>query len=263
MELNRKRLSGILEQVRDGELSVEGACEKFKDLHVEDLGFASLDHHRAVRLGFPEVIYGEGKTSDQITGIFRSLIQRQDVVLATRVDPDKAARVMKDVSDLEHNPLARTLVYRKTPPAMSVDGLILVVAAGTSDLPVAEEAKVTAQAFGANVETVYDVGIAGIHRLFTHHEKLRSASVIIVVAGMEGALPSVVGGLVDKPVIATPTSVGYGASFGGIAALLGMLNSCAPGVLVVNIDNGFGAAYAACMIMRSGSRSSMNAYKLK
>lgn len=249
--MDRNSLFEILEQVRDGELSVENASEKFRDLHVEELGFASLDHHRAVRLGFPEVIYGEGKTSDQVVEIFRSLIQKQDTVLATRVDNDKSLRIMEEIDDLEYNPLARTLLYCKTAKKTSTEGLILVVAAGTSDLPVAEEAKVTAQAFGANVETIYDVGIAGIHRLIRHYEKLRSASVIIVVAGMEGALPSVVGGLVDKPIIATPTSIGYGASFGGIAALLGMLNSCAPGVVVVNIDNGFGAAYAACVIMRS------------
>lgn len=251
--MDRNSLSKLLEQVRDGEVSVETACEMFKRLHVEELGFASIDHHRAVRLGFPEVIYGEGKTPEQIIGIFRSLIQRQDTVLATRVDMEKAFRVKEHVPELEHNELARTLIYRKRKENATIGGLILVLAAGTSDLPVAEEAKVTAQAFGGNVETIYDVGIAGIHRLLMHYDKLTQASVIIVVAGMEGALPSVVGGLVDRPVIATPTSVGYGASFGGLAALLGMLNSCAPGVVVVNIDNGFGAAYAACAIVRSAA----------
>lgn len=250
--MDLKSLSRVLEQVRDGELTVDSACEIFKKLHIEELGFASLDHHRAIRLGFPEVIYGEGKTSGQITGIFRSLIQRQDTVLATRVDADKSVRVMESVAELDYNPLARTLLYRKSKRVVSSGGLILVLAAGTSDLPVAEEARVTVEAFGFNVETIYDVGIAGIHRLLRHFDKLREASVIIVVAGMEGALPSVVGGLVDRPVIATPTSVGYGASFGGIAALLGMLNSCAPGVVVVNIDNGFGAAYAACTMIRNG-----------
>lgn len=249
--MDRNRLFRILEQVRDGELSVEIASEKFKDLHVEDLGFASVDHHRAVRLGFPEVIYGEGKTSEQITDIFEALIDKQDTVLATRVDHEKSLAVMKQIKGLEHNTLARTLLYRKKINKPADEEIILVIAAGTSDLPVAEEARVTAQAFGANVEAIYDVGIAGIHRLLRHYDKLREASVIIVVAGMEGALPSVVGGLVDKPIIATPTSIGYGASFGGIAALLGMLNSCAPGVVVVNIDNGFGAAYAACTIMRA------------
>lgn len=248
--MDRQRLLTILEQVRDGEISPDIACEKFKALQVEDLGFASVDHHRAIRLGFPEVIYGEGKTAEQITGIFNSLIRKQDTVLATRVSDEKSAMVMSAIQGLEHNRLARTLVYSRKPIESLSNGLILVVAAGTSDLPVAEEAKVTAQAFGARVETIYDVGIAGIHRLFRHYEKLREASVIIVVAGMEGALPSVVGGLVDRPVIATPTSIGYGASFGGIAALLGMLNSCAPGVVVVNIDNGFGAAYAACIMTR-------------
>ena len=250
--MDRNSLSRVLEQVRDGELTVESASEIFKALHVEELGFASVDHHRAVRLGFPEVIYGEGKTSDQIIGIFSSLIQRQDTVLATRVDAEKSSRVMESVPGLDYNPLARTLLYRKSANDASSGGLILVLAAGTSDLPVAEEARVTVEAFGCNVQTIYDVGIAGIHRLLRHYDKLREASVIIVVAGMEGALPSVVGGLVDKPVIATPTSIGYGASFGGIAALLGMLNSCAPGVVVVNIDNGFGAAYAACTMIRSG-----------
>jgi len=252
--LDRNSISKILEQVRDGELCVEDACEKFKGLHVEEMGFASLDHHRALRLGFPEVIYGEGKTSDQIIRIFDSLILKQDTVLATRVDEEKSLTVMTRIEGLEYNPLARTLLYQKIEKEPAKEGLVLIVAAGTSDLPVAEEAKVTAHAFGVMVETIYDVGIAGIHRLFRHYEKLKKASVIIVVAGMEGALPSVVGGLVDKPIIATPTSIGYGASFGGIAALLGMLNSCAPGVMVVNIDNGFGAAYAASIIVRSTSR---------
>jgi len=249
--LDRNRLLNILEGVRGGEISPSEASLLFQDLQTEELGYASIDHHRALRLGFPEVIFGQGKTADQIVGIFRSLQARQDTVLITRVDDEKARKICLELPELQHEPLARTLLYSAKEIGIQGRGTVLVVCAGSSDLPVAEEARVTAQALGNTVETLYDVGIAGIHRLLNHAQRLRFASVIIVVAGMEGALPSVVGGLVDRPVIAVPTSVGYGASFGGVAALLGMLNSCAPGGLVVNIDNGFGAAYAASIINRS------------
>ncbi len=247
--MNRERLTNILELVRNKELSVDKASVLFQELETEDIGFASIDHHRAIRLGFPEVIYGEGKTPEQILEIFQKLSDRNNTVLMTRVDPAKAAYVMERVQcGMEYNSLGRTLLYAPKGIGVYGQGLVLIVAAGTSDLPVAEEAKVTALALGNRVKTLYDVGIAGIHRILAHIDLINSSSVIIVVAGMEGALPSVVGGLTDRPVIAVPTSVGYGASFGGIAALLGMLNSCAPGVVVVNIDNGFGAAYAASVI---------------
>jgi NCAIR mutase (PurE)-related protein len=250
--LDRSRLIKILEDVKEGRLLPEDASCMFQDLQTEDLGFACVDHHRAVRLGFPEVIFGQGKTVEQIIAIFKSLQARQDIVLITRVDDAKAQEILKETSGLQHNSEARTLLYSRKKIKIVGKGTVLVVCAGSSDIPVAEEAKVTAYALGNRVDTLYDVGVAGIHRLLAHNEKLRSASVIIAVAGMEGAMPSVIGGLVDRPIIAVPTSIGYGASFGGIAALLGMLNSCAPGVVVVNIDNGFGAAYAATMINRLG-----------
>jgi NCAIR mutase (PurE)-related protein len=248
--LDRPRLIKILEEVKEGRLLPEEAGCMFQDLQTEDLGFACVDHHRAVRLGFPEVIFGQGKTVEQIVGIFKSLQAKQETVLITRVDDEKARGILKETSGLKYNAEAGTLLYSRKKIEPVGKGTVLVVCAGSSDIPVAEEAKVTAHALGNIVDTLYDVGVAGIHRLLSNNQKLRSASVIIAVAGMEGALPSVIGGLVDRPVIAVPTSIGYGASFGGIAALLGMLNSCAPGVVVVNIDNGFGAAYAATMINR-------------
>jgi pyridinium-3,5-biscarboxylic acid mononucleotide synthase len=249
--VNRSKVRDILEQVRRGELDPSAAARRFEDLHTEDLGFAHVDHHRALRLGFPEVIFGEGKTADQIVAIFKSLQAKQDTILITRVDRAKASTILKECPEPAWNEQARTLLYENEEIEIKGRGPVLVVAAGTSDLFVAEEAAVTARALGNDVETLYDVGIAGIHRLLDHNEMLRRASVIIACAGMEGALPGVIGGLVDRPVIAVPTSVGYGAAFGGIAALLGMLNSCAPGVVVVNIDNGFGAAYAATIMNRS------------
>ncbi len=249
--MDRSRITQILNEVRDGRLQPEEAARLFEDLQTEDLAYAAVDHHRALRIGFPEVIFGQGKSVEQIAGILDSLIQRQDTVLVTRADKEKAEYLLEKFPDLHHNPVAGTLLWCKREIEIRGRGTILVVAAGTSDLPVAEEAKETAHALGNRVESLYDVGIAGIHRLLAHNHKLRAASVVIAVAGMEGALPSVIGGLVDRPVIAVPTSVGYGASFGGIAALLGMLNSCAPGIVVVNIDNGFGAAYAASIINRA------------
>lgn len=255
--MNRSRVRQLLEDVSQGRVAPEQASLQLQDLQTEELGYASLDHHRSLRLGFPEVVFGQGKTADQIAGIVTSLRARQDTVLVTRVDEPKAREVLAKVSGLEHNPVARTLLYSKAQVPHTRSGTVMVVCAGSSDLPVAEEAHVTARALGNTVDTLYDVGIAGIHRLLKHIHRLRSASVIIAVAGMEGALPSVIGGLVDRPVIAVPTSVGYGASFGGVAALLGMLNSCAPGVVVVNIDNGFGAAYAASTINRCAPEGAM------
>jgi pyridinium-3,5-biscarboxylic acid mononucleotide synthase len=254
--MDRRKLNDILQGVRDGRIAPEDASLLFQDLQTEDLGYASVDHHRALRLGFPEVIFGQGKTPEQIVGIMKSLQARQDTVLVTRVDEAKAREILRQVPELSHNPVARTLVHARGPVPVLGRGTVLVVCAGSSDLPVAEEARVTAEVLGNRVDTLYDVGVAGIHRLLTHNRRLRSAEVIVAVAGMEGALPSVIGGLVDRPVIAVPTSVGYGASFGGLAALLGMLNSCAPGVVVVNIDNGFGAAYAATTINRNRTADS-------
>lgn len=248
--MDRRRIISILEDVRAGLIAPEEAALVFQDLQTEELGFAAVDHHRALRLGFPEVIFGEGKTVEQIVAILNSLKTRQDTVLITRISDEKALQILKEAPDLDYNPVARTLLYSAGEIRVQGRGTVLVVCAGSSDLPVAEEAKVTAYALGNTVETLCDVGVAGIHRLLANNDKLRAASVIIAVAGMEGALPSVIGGLVDRPVIAVPTSIGYGASFGGIAALLAMLNSCAPGVVVVNIDNGFGAAYAATIMNR-------------
>lgn len=248
--MNRDRLLSILGDVSNGALPPEDAALMFEELDTHDLGYAHVDHHRSIRLGIPEVVYGQGKSAEQIIGISASLKERQEIVLVTRVDEEKARQVIDRMPELLHNPIAGTLLWTRRPVEVKGRGTVLVVAAGTSDLRVAEEAAVTAHAFGNEVETLYDVGIAGIHRLLEKNKLLRSAAVIIAVAGMEGALPSVIGGLVDRPVIAVPTSVGYGAAFGGIAALLGMLNSCAPGVVVVNIDNGFGAAYAATIMNR-------------
>ena len=236
-------------QVADGLLTPETALEQLKSLPFEDLGFAHVDHHRALRKGHPETILCAGKTTPQIVAIAERLAAQGSLVLATRISVEAAAALQARLPQAEHDPEARTVVIRPLdaePPAAV--GRVLVVSAGTSDIPVAQEAVVTARAMGAEVEAIFDVGVAGIHRLFAHADELQAARVVVVAAGMEGALASVVGGLVDVPVIAVPTSVGYGASFGGVAALLSMLNSCASGVLVVNIDNGYGAGYAAALI---------------
>jgi NCAIR mutase (PurE)-related protein len=248
--MNPTRLRTLLAQVRAGTVSPDDALEQLKRLPFEDLGFAKVDHHRPLRTGFPEVIFGAGKTAEQIIEIARSLNDGAHNVLITRLDAAKAERLRAAFPKLSYTAHARVATITHTTPDIIGAGLILVVAAGTSDAPVAEEAAVTAALMGNTVERIYDVGISGIHRLFAHHDKLRQAAVLIVVAGMEGALPSVVAGLVEKPVIAVPTSIGYGASFGGLAALLAMLNSCAAGVTVVNIDNGFGAGVAASLINR-------------
>ena len=249
--MDEKKLTELLEEVRSGSREVAATVELLKDWPAEKLGFACLDHHRSLRTGLPEVIYGEGKSSEQIGAIFEKMAVHGRMAMATRVDAEKARRVLLAQPTLVYHEQAR-MVTSGDPEGVETRGrgVIGVLSAGTSDIPVAEEALVTARCLGNQVEHIYDVGVAGIHRLLAHRELLQSLSVLIVVAGMEGALPSVVGGLVDKPLIAVPTSVGYGTGFGGIAALLGMLNSCAPGISVVNIDNGFGAACAADAINR-------------
>ena len=249
--MNRQQLRALLEAVRGGSLTPEAAQEQLlqvlRQKPFEDLGFARVDHHRASRQGFPEVVFGQGKTPGQVAAIARRLVDAGQSLLITRTSADAFAAVRAEVPAAQHHELARciTLDLGTTPRGR---GTILVAAAGTADLPVAEEAAVTVEIMGNPVDRLYDVGVAGLHRLLSEHARLTAARVIIVVAGMEGALPSVVGGLVDVPVIAVPTSVGYGASFGGLTALLAMLNSCATGISVVNIDNGFGAAAIASSI---------------
>ncbi|MCX5894640.1 MAG: nickel pincer cofactor biosynthesis protein LarB [Proteobacteria bacterium] len=238
----------ILQKVRTGTLSIEKAVESLRTLPFEDIGFAHIDHHRPLRQGFPEVIWGEGKSAEQLIAIIRKMRDKKYPILATRVDKKKAAQIKKIFPEATYYPASRALTVVCGATEAKGRGMILVISAGTSDIPVAEEAVITARIMGNPVEHIYDVGVAGIHRLMSQTEKLFAANVLIVVAGMEGALPSVVGGLVSRPVIAVPTSTGYGSSFGGITALLGMLNSCASGVAVVNIDNGFGAGYVASLI---------------
>jgi len=240
----------ILKAVSEGTLEVAQALESLKHLPFEDLGCATLDHHRTLRQGFPEVIFGQGKSIAQMQVIIAALMKKGNNVLATRVNGAKAKKLKEFFPEAVYHGDARALTVEQHPIKMRGRGKILVVCAGTSDIAVAAEAALTARLMGNEVEQLNDVGVAGLHRLLARRDLLSEASVIIVVAGMEGALPSVVGGLVDKPVIAVPTSVGYGAAFGGVAALLGMLNSCAAGVTVVNIDNGFGAGYAASLINR-------------
>lgn len=250
--LETENLKRLLEQVRSGQMDVNSALGELRKLPFENLGdFATVDHHRALRNGFPEVIFGQGKQPDQIVAIARSLAERNDKVLVTRVDPEKAKRVRTEIPEMVYYPLPRFLVLDHSKPSEKHAG-ILVASAGTADMPVAEEAAMTAELMNNSVDRLYDVGVAGIHRLLDQVDRLWKARVIIVVAGMDGALPSVIGGLVSVPVIAVPTSVGYGASFNGIAALLTMLNSCAAGVGVVNIDNGFGAGFLASNINQLG-----------
>ena len=247
--MNPERLRRLLGELAAGQETVDGALERLAWAPVEDAEFARIDHHRALRQGYPEVIFGEGKTAEQVVTIAERLAEHGGGMLATRLSPDVADRLLARFPTIEYSRLARAAwLPAREPSRREARGTVLVVSAGTSDLPVAEEAGITARALGNPVETLTDVGVAGLHRLLSESGALRRAAVVIVVAGMEGALPSVVGGLVGVPVIAVPTSVGYGASFGGIAALLGMLNSCAAGVTVVNIDNGFGAGFAASRI---------------
>jgi pyridinium-3,5-biscarboxylic acid mononucleotide synthase len=249
--MNPERLKALLTQVKAGKVSVDEAIKQMKHLPFEDIGFAQIDHHRSLRKGFPEVIFGEGKTDRQIIDIMSRMIKNKENILVTRLEAKKASAVCKKFSEAVYHPLSRVLTIIPRPIRKKTGrGLVLVISAGTSDIPVAEEAFLTSQIMGNPTEYLYDIGISGLHRLMANHEKVLSAAVLIVVAGMEGALPSVVGGLVERPVIAVPTSIGYGASFNGLAALLGMLNSCASGVAVVNIDNGFGAGYLATLINR-------------
>lgn len=246
-----ERVLALLRQVAEGGITPAEALDRLAQPPIETLPFATIDHHRTIRQGHPEVIFAAGKTPDQVCEIAERIAARGNGVLATRADEQTRAALRARLPDIELNEVARTAYLAPDEPPAMGSGSVLIVTAGTSDLPVAEEAAVTARALGNPVERLTDVGVAGIHRLLANGDALGKAAVVIVVAGMEGALPSVVGGLVRRPVIAVPTSVGYGASFGGIAALLGMLNSCAAGVTVVNIDNGFGAAYAASRITHS------------
>jgi len=249
--MDKSKLTHILTQVQKGNCSVDEALTHLQHFPAESLTNACIDHQRSIRTGIPEVIYGASKTPEQIIDIASAMLRHNNPVLATRVGQEKAEHILRVLPDFQYSSEGQMLYFRPTDfdPAKR-RGTVLVICAGTSDVPVAEEASLTAQCLGNPVNRLYDVGVAGLHRLFSRHEELRSATVVIVAAGMEGALPSVVGGMVSCPVIAVPTSVGYGASFGGIAALLGMLNSCAPGVAVVNIDNGFGAACMADAINR-------------
>ncbi len=247
--MNAQQIKKLFQEVKDGTLSPDEAVQRLQHLPFEDLGFAKVDHHRAVRVGMPEVIFSQGKTPAQLATIFEKLADRKNNVLATRATTQQYEEVRNRIRNAEYNPSARCVTLRQTRKKHG-KGRIVVVSAGTSDIPVAEEAAVTADIMGNDVDKVFDVGVAGIHRLLASRPLIAKARVVIVCAGMEGALPSVVGGLVGVPVIAVPTSVGYGASFQGLAALLGMLNSCASNVSVVNIDNGFGAGYVASIINR-------------
>ncbi len=248
--MDADRLKKILYSLSQGEVSVEHALESLKHISEEDIGYAHIDHHRSLRKGFPEVIYGETKTAEQISGIMERMIPHERAILVTRIDSKKAGAVVSKFDTAVYHEDARMLVLSSADIPITGRGTILVISAGTSDIPVAKEAYLTARFMGNRVEALFDVGVSGIHRLFRYQDLIYSASVLIVVAGMEGALPSVVGGLVDKPVIGVPTSVGYGASLGGLTALFSMLNACSSNVAVVNIDNGFGAGYMASMINR-------------
>ncbi|MCF6249579.1 MAG: nickel pincer cofactor biosynthesis protein LarB [Desulfobacula sp.] len=246
--MNKNQLARILSDVASGNLSVENARKRLEHLDYENIDFAQIDHHRTLRKGFPEVIFGQGKTTAQIIGIMEKMIPNEDIILITRLNPEKAKKITASFHDTQYFEDAKLLWHKSHEPEKTGIGKVLIISAGTSDIPVAREAFLTAKAMGNDVEAVFDIGVAGIHRLFAHQKKIRQASVIIVVAGMEGALPSVVAGMVKAPVIAVPTSIGYGTSFGGMTALLGMLNSCSSNIAVVNIDNGFGAGYMASAI---------------
>jgi NCAIR mutase (PurE)-related protein len=250
--MTEKRIREILASVASGKTGAEAAFDALKDLPFEDLGFAKLDSHRTMRRGVPEVVFGENKTVDQMAAIGARVVKSGNNLIITRLAADKARALKRKLPRLKYLPDPRiaTVIVEPTKPVGH--GSIMVISAGTSDIPVAEEAAICAELFGNRVTRLYDVGVAGLHRLTSNLESIKAASVLIVVAGMEGALPSVVAGLLDKPVVAVPTSIGYGTAFGGIAALLGMLNTCSSGVTVVNIDNGFGAALAATLINRVG-----------
>lgn len=246
-----ENLKKLLHRLQKGELDVDSVTDILRRLPVEELASARLDHHRHLRTGLPEAVFGENKSVEQLVEILRAMLRQQSVAMATRVSPDKGARVCQQLKTLHHHPTARILTGNEQYiPIECNRGTVVIVSAGTSDLPVAEEARIALQWFGHPVETVYDAGVAGLHRILAHCELLQQGTVIIVIAGMEGALPSVVAGMTAAPVIAVPTSIGYGTGKGGYSALLGMLNSCSPGLAVVNIDNGFGAACMAAAINR-------------
>lgn len=251
--MDEKTLRQLLERIQSGELTVDDGLKELKVLPFEDLGYAKVDFHRNLRTGYPEVIFCQGKKLEHIVGIVQRMLQRENNILATRANPEVYEAIKKITSDAVYYDLARIVVVKRR-ELKKTKGVILVATGGTADIPVAEEAAVTAEVLGNTVERLYDVGVAGIHRLLMNSDKLMNARVIITVAGMEGALASVVGGLVDAPVIAVPTSVGYGSNFSGLSALLTMLNSCASGIGVVNIDNGFGAGYLASMINKLGEQ---------
>ncbi len=246
--MNNDQLTQLLTLVSNGKLTVKDAQKKLAHISFEDIDFAQIDHHRSLRKGFPEVIFGQGKTSTQIIAILEKMILKENIVLVTRLEKEKADKITAVFKQATYFDDAKLLWIKKEDPKITGIGKILIISAGTSDIPVAKEALLTATAMGNDVEYIFDVGVAGIHRLFAHQKQIQDASVIIVVAGMEGALPSVVAGMVKAPVIAVPTSIGYGTSFGGMTALLGMLNSCSSNIAVVNIDNGFGAGFMASSI---------------
>ena len=248
--MDLESLHQLLGKVADGRTSVEDACKTLQHLSYEDIDYAHIDHHRSLRKGFPEVIFGQGKTADQIIGIMQRMMSQENIVLVTRIDPQQANQVALRLPDVVYHSDARMMVWEKKRLPIRGRGTILVLSAGTSDIPIAREAYLTASVMGNQVEYVFDVGVAGIHRLFDHRDLIDRATVLVVVAGMEGALPSVVAGMVSRPVIAVPTSVGYGVSLSGLTALFAMLNSCSSNVAVVNIDNGFGAGYMASIINR-------------
>lgn len=257
--MDETRLKDLLGRVQAGSTPIDDAFAELRQLPFADLGFAMVDHHRAIRQGVPEVILGEGKSPEQAVAIAKELARTGQNVLVTRVDTEQAAALLREVPGMKHSPMARTCTLNLAPIAALSDSKVALVSAGTSDLPVAEECAETMRMLGLGFERVFDVGVAGIHRLLHKRPLLEEAGVVIVIAGMEGALSSVVGGLVDVPVIAVPTSIGYGAAFKGVAAMLGMLTSCASGVTVCNIDNGFGAAFAAARILRASARAAKKA----
>ena len=248
--MDMKSLNQLLRNVAAGKTSVEDAARKLMHLSFEDIDYAHIDHHRSLRKGFPEVIFGQSKTADQIIGIMEKMLLQEKIVLVTRIDALQADRVVSRFPDAVYHQDAKMVIWKKHEIPEQGKGTIVILSAGTSDIPVAKEAYLTSKAMGNHVESVFDVGVAGIHRLFEHKKLIDQASVLVVVAGMEGALPSVVAGMVSRPVIAVPTSVGYGVSLGGLTALFAMLNSCSSNVAVVNIDNGFGAGYMASIINR-------------
>jgi NCAIR mutase (PurE)-related protein len=248
--MDKNLLLKTLESVANGLVSAEDGAEKLQHMAYEDITYAHIDHHRSLRKGFPEVIFGEGKTAEQIVGIMEKMMDQENIILVTRTNQQKADIVRSRFTQAVYHSDARMIVMQLNPVPDQGRGLILIISAGTSDIPVAREAFLTAKAMGNSVDTIFDVGVSGIHRLLNHQPLIDEAAVLIVVAGMEGALPSVVAGMVDRPVIAVPTSVGYGVNLGGLTALFAMLNSCSSNVAVVNIDNGFGAGYMAAMINR-------------